>query len=72
MELYELRKEKSDLLLLYDRQFMELQKWQEPTTKMLQASSALFQEVAATLERKWVDHEEVQGCLNNLLDHVTR
>ena len=77
MELHELKEERSAMLLHYEREFMELQKRQESTTKMLEASAALLQKAgdtiggqASRLERERADRDEVQDRLNHLLDHV--
>ena len=43
VELRELKEERSAMLLLYVREFTELQKWQASTTKMLEASAVLLQ-----------------------------
>ena len=42
VELRELKEERSAMLLRYVREFMELQKRQASTTKMLEASAALL------------------------------
>jgi hypothetical protein len=77
VELHELKEERSAMLLLYVREFMELQKRQASTTKMLEASAALLQKAgdkiggqASRLEREWADRDEVQDHLNHLLDHI--
>jgi hypothetical protein len=82
VEIRELREEKSAMLLRYEREFTELQKRQESTTKMLEASALLLQKagdtlggqvvlMASRLEHKRADRDEVQDRLNHLLDHVT-
>ena len=65
------------MLLLYVREFIELQKWQTSTTKMLEASAALLQKVgdtiggqASRLERERANRDEVQDHLSHLVDHV--
>ena len=42
VEVRELKEERSGILLLYVREFMELQKWQASTTKMVEALAALL------------------------------
>ena len=65
------------MLLLYVREFTELQKQQASTTKMLEALAALLQKVgdtiggqASRLERERADRDEVQDRLSHLVDHV--
>ena len=81
MELRELKEENSDIILCYEREFTDLQKREESTTKLLKSSVALLQKaadmlggqlanMASRLEREQADHDEVQDCLNCLLDHV--
>ena len=73
VELCELKEERSAMLLRYVWEFTKLQKRQESTTKMLEASVALLQKAGDTigrqgsrLERERVDRDEVQDRLSHL------
>ena len=73
VELHELKEERSAMLLRYVWEFMELQKWQASTTKMLEASAALLQKAGDTIGRQWsrlererADRDEVQDRLSHL------
>ena len=77
VELRELKEERSAMLLRYVREFMELQKRQASTTKMLEASAALLQKAGDTvgrqgsrLERERADRDEVQDRLSHLVNQV--
>ena len=52
MELRELKEERSVMLLRYVWEFIELQKRQTSTTKMLEASAALLQKAGDTIGRQ--------------------
>jgi len=65
------------MLLRYVREFMELQKRQASTTKMLEASVALMQKAGDTigrqgsrLEHARADRDEVQDYLSHLVNQV--
>ena len=67
------------MLLRYVREFMELQKRQASTTKMLEASAALLQKAGvmigrqgSQLERERAYRDEVQDCLSHLVDQVAK
>ena len=51
VEIRELKEERSAMILLYVREFTELQKRQVSTTKMLEASAALLQKAGGTIGR---------------------
>ena len=66
VELRELKEERSTMLLRYVREFMELQKRQASTTKMLEALAVLLQKARDTighqgsrLECERADRDEV-------------
>ena len=65
------------MLLLYVREFTELQKQQASTTKMLEASVVLLQKAGYTigrqgsrLKRERADRDEVQDRLSHLVNQV--
>ena len=75
--LRQFKEESSAMLLLYVREFTELQKWQAYTTKMLEASAVLLKKAGDTighqgsrLERERADRDEVQDRLSHLVNQV--
>ena len=65
------------MLLLYVREFRELQKRQASTTKILEASAVLLQKArdiigcqGSRLERERADRDEVQDRLSHLVNQV--